>query len=84
MTKRKNTITKAAAKARQVKQPDVPQRKIGRPRTGKRSNPDYQQVSAWIKRETYGRVTKRLFLKEARGEFSELVEELLILWLRRG
>ena len=56
--------------------------KVGRPRTGKRSNPDYRQVSAWIRRDTYERVTHKLFTKEGRREFSELVQELLDSWLR--
>jgi hypothetical protein len=58
-------------------------RKAGRPRTGKRSDPDYRQVSAWIRRETYERVTRRLFTKENRREFSELVQSLLEDWLKR-
>ena len=83
MAKRKQTNAKSAT-ASQAKPPDVPPRKkIGRPRTGKRSNPDFKQVSAWIRRDTYERVTKRLFVKEGRREFSELVEELLAAWLRR-
>jgi hypothetical protein len=56
--------------------------KVGRPRSGKRSDPDYRQVSAWIRRDTYDRVTHRLFTKEGRREFSELVQELLEQWLR--
>ena len=63
---------------------DAPPRKVGRPRTGKRSNPDYRQVSAWIRRDTYDRVTKRLFVKEGRREFSDLVQDLLESWLRRS
>ena len=57
-------------------------RKVGRPRTGKRSDPEYRQVSAWIRRDTYDRVTRRLFTKENRREFSELVQSLLEDWLR--
>jgi hypothetical protein len=58
-------------------------RKVGRPRTGKRSDPDYRQVSAWIRRDTYDRVTRRLFTRENRREFSELVQSLLQDWLKR-
>jgi hypothetical protein len=58
-------------------------RKVGRPKTGKRSNPDYRQVSAWIRRDTYDRVTRRLLVKENRREFSELVQSLLQDWLKR-
>jgi hypothetical protein len=57
-------------------------RAVGRPRTGKRSDPDYRQVSAWIKRDTYEKVTLRLFTKENRREFSDLVQDLLAKWLR--
>ena len=57
-------------------------RKVGRPKTGKRSDPEYRQVSAWIRRDTYDRVTRRLFVKENRREFSELVQSLLEDWLR--
>jgi hypothetical protein len=71
------------AKAGQAKPPAGQPRKIGRPRTGKRSNPDYQQVSAWVRRDTYQRVTHRLFTRENRREFSDLVEELLAAWLRK-
>jgi hypothetical protein len=59
-------------------------RKVGRPRTGKRSDPDYRQVSAWIRRDTYVRVTRRLFVRENRRQFSELVQSLLEQWLKRS
>jgi hypothetical protein len=58
-------------------------RRVGRPRTGKRSDPDYRQVSAWIRRDTYDRVMRRLFMKENRREFSELVQDLLADWLKQ-
>jgi hypothetical protein len=53
---------------------------VGRPRTGKRSNPDYRQVSAWVRRDTYDRVSIRL-IREDRREFSDLVQALLEAWL---
>lgn len=57
-------------------QPDQPKKKMGRPR-GKRSDPDYEQVTAYIRRDTYT-ATKIALLQENRGrEFSELVEDLL-------
>jgi hypothetical protein len=55
---------------------------VGRPKTGKRSNPDYTQVSAWVKRDTYRRVMDRLYVKENRREFSDLVQERLEAWLK--
>ncbi|MGD0774837.1 MAG: hypothetical protein ABSC05_18635 [Candidatus Solibacter sp.] len=57
--------------------------KIGRPKTGKRSNPDYTQVSAWVRRDTYRRVQDRLYVKEDRAEFSDLVQRLLEDWLKQ-
>lgn len=51
-------------------------KKMGRPR-GKRSDPDYEQVTAYIRRNTYT-ATKIALLQENQGrEFSELVEDLL-------
>ena len=46
---------------------------------GKRSDSDYRQVSAYVRRDTYQRV--KLALLEEEREFSELVEELLQHWL---
>lgn len=46
---------------------------------GKRSNADYRQVSAYIRKDTHRRV-KMALLEEDR-EFSELVAELLENWL---
>jgi hypothetical protein len=59
-----------------------PKARIGRPPTGKRSNPDYRQVSAWIKDKTYKRVKLRLLVKEDSRDFSVLVQDLLEEWLR--
>jgi hypothetical protein len=72
------TKTKTTRKAEQAEEP----RTVGRPKTGKRSNPDYQQVSAWVRKDTYRRVTDRLYLKEDRREFSDLVQALLEGWLK--
>lgn len=59
---------------------DIP--KVGRPKTGKRSNPDYTQVSAWVRRDTYRRVMDRLYIKEDRREFSDLIQTLMENWLK--
>ena len=59
---------------------DGPPKRLGRP-PGKRSDPDFQPVTAWVRRRTYQSVRERL-LKEGRREFSLLVEELLRDWLR--
>ena len=58
---------------------DAPKR--GRP-PGKRSDPSYSQVTAYIPEDLHRRI-KIALLQEAKGqEFSELVESLLIDWLR--
>jgi hypothetical protein len=52
----------------------------GRP-NGKRSNAEFQQVTAYIRRDTYRRVSIKLLDRENKGEFSELIEELLKKWI---
>lgn len=52
----------------------------GRP-PGKRTNPDYQQVTIYIPRALHDQV-KISLIQEGRKEFSELVETLLASWMR--
>lgn len=56
---------------------------MGRPRreNAKHRHPDYRQVTAYIRRDTYAEVRGRLFINER--EFSDLVQELLSHWLKR-
>jgi hypothetical protein len=54
--------------------------RLGRP-PGKRSDPDFEQVTAYIRRETHQSVKMEL-LKNGRQEFSALVEGLLQQWLK--
>ena len=54
--------------------------KRGRP-NGKRSNVEFQQVTAYVRRDTYRRVSIKLLDRENKGEFSELIEGLLKKWL---
>ena len=63
-----------------MKKPKQEPKRLGRP-PGKRSDPAYQPVTAWIRKTTYQAVRERL-LREGRGEFSVLVEDLLQGWLR--
>ena len=56
-------------------------RSRGRP-AGKRTDPEYNQVTAYIRKSTHYEVKLRL-LQEGQGrEFSELVENLLGAWLQ--
>ena len=57
----------------------VPPRR-GRP-PGKRSHPDFEQITAYIRKDTHHAVKIEL-LKNGGKEFSELVEELLHQWLK--
>jgi len=57
----------------------VPPRR-GRP-PGKRSHPDFEQITAYIRKDTHQAV-KIMLLQNGRKEFSELVEELLHQWLK--
>ena len=60
--------------------PPSPAPARGRPK-GKRSNPAYEQVTAYIPGELYRNVRIGL-LQDAKGqEFSELVADLLSAWL---
>lgn len=53
----------------------------GRPK-GKRSNPDFEQVTAYIRKQTHQGVKIALLQEGEDREFSELVEELLSEWLQ--
>ncbi len=56
-----------------------------KPANGKRSDPGFTQVSAYVGRETYRKVRIAL-VTDGERDFSELVDELLRGWLaaRRG
>lgn len=53
----------------------------GRP-SGKRSDPDYVQTTAYIRGDTYKAVKIALIEEDEGREYSELVEELLANWLK--
>lgn len=59
---------------------EEPRRRVGRP-PGKRSNPEYQQVTVLLHGQTYLEVRKRLL--DERKEVSTLINELLDEWLKR-
>lgn len=65
--------------------PESEPAKRGRPGgKGKRLNPDYAQVTAYIRR-TVHEETKINLIRQGSREFSELVEELLTGWnLKQG
>jgi hypothetical protein len=53
----------------------------GRP-SGKRSDPDFVQTTAYIRGDTYKAVKIALIEEDQGHEYSELVEELLSKWLK--
>lgn len=59
-----------------------PQKKRGGRPKGKRSDPNYEQVTAYIKKETHQQVKIALLQNGGGQDFSELVDELLVKWLR--
>lgn len=67
----------------EVNQPQLAEQplKRGRPK-GKRSHPNYEQVTAYIKKDTYQEIKITLLREGQKREFSELIQELLEDWLR--
>ncbi len=60
---------------------DTPaQRRRGRPSGGKKSDPAYQQVTAYVRRDLYRDVRIALLQDPDRLDFSELVDRLLEQW----
>ena len=53
----------------------------GRPRNGKRSNPDYKQISALIRKDTHRAVVRVLLDDGKSRDVSDLLQELLQRWL---
>lgn len=53
----------------------------GRPK-GKRSDPSFEQVTAYIRKETYRQTKMALLQEDEERDFSQLIEELLCAYLR--
>jgi uncharacterized Rmd1/YagE family protein len=62
---------------------NIETRRRGRP-NGKRSNENFRQVTAYINRETYKQTKMKLLAADESQEFSELIDELLVRWLREN
>ena len=89
-SKFKGLLDAAKAKEPEEQEPEVNQPQIveeteppkrGRPK-GKRSHPDYEQVTAYIKKDTYQEIKITLLREGQKREFSELIQELLDDWLK--
>jgi hypothetical protein len=60
----------------------VSAQKNGKSKTpGKRSDPDYTQITAYIRKETHENVMRKIYKRQ---EFSELIEELLTDWMKKA
>ncbi len=57
-----------------------PTKKEQSKRIGKRSHPDFTQITAYIKKNTHEDVMRKIYKRQ---EFSELLEELLTDWLKK-
>ncbi|MTF40321.1 hypothetical protein GGC33_15485 [Cyanobacterium aponinum 0216] len=64
----------------QISQKENKVTKKGRPK-GKRSNPDFEQVTAYVRKDTYRQTKIALLNREDKLDFSDLVEQLLNEWL---
>jgi hypothetical protein len=50
------------------------------PKKGKRNNPDYTQISAYIRKDTHRAVMQEIVTKR---DLSDLIEELFTEWLKK-
>jgi hypothetical protein len=78
--KREGAEAEKEALQQPVSSPTAGRKGPGRP-AGKRTNPDYAQVTAYIPKSLHEDV-KIALIKEGGKEFSTLVEELLSEWMR--
>lgn len=69
-------LNKSLASRQEAAQPDIP-----RARRGKRSDPNYVQIGAYIPRDLQKQLKLRLAAEEI--ELSDLVEQLLMTWLAK-
>lgn len=49
-------------------------------KTGKRDNPEFQQISAYVRKDTYRAVKQAIVTKR---DMSDLIEELFTAWLKK-
>ncbi len=68
---------KRKAAQKPVKKPETDNPK----RVGKRSHPDYTQITAYVLKDTHEQVMRKIYKSQ---EFSELIEELLAEWLKNA
>jgi hypothetical protein len=82
MTKFKNILD--VARTRQpvpAETQDTGERSAKDKRGGKRSDPEFEQITAYVRRTTYRQVKVALLQEGSKRDFSDLVETLLNQWL---
>jgi hypothetical protein len=82
MTKFKNILD--VARTRQTvpaETQDAVKRSAKDKRAGKRSDPEFEQITAYVRRSTYRQVKVALLQEGSTRDFSDLVETMLNQWL---
>jgi hypothetical protein len=69
-----------AAKGKDGKKPAPAVTRASKRPTGKRSDPNYTQITAYIRKDTHEDVMRAIYKRQ---ELSELIEELLAGWLKK-
>lgn len=69
-----------AAKGQKTKKASTKPVRASKRALGKRSDPDYTQITAYIRRGTHEDVMRAIYKRQ---ELSELIEELLAGWLKK-
>ena len=60
----------------------IPKKPVGRPASGKKSDPEYCQTSIYIRTSTRKAVKQILLDSESERDVSDLIEDLLEKWLK--
>ena len=76
---RERTPDDGPAAAPSADAPAAP-RPLGRPR-GKRSDPEYEQITAYVRKETYRALKIKLLTSGDERDASEVIEDLIGAWL---
>ena len=71
-------ILKAAESVREEHSEPNPIKTKG---SGKRSDPDYVQISAYIRKETHRLAKRKLLEEDSERDLSDVIEELLSNWV---
>ena len=81
--------SKSTTKARKssklnTKESSLPQTQKAQRKVGKRSDPEFTQAPAFIRKTTHRAVKVKLIMDTEFNDYSELVEALLVQWLEQN